>query len=72
MTKEKIVEIINEVVGSSIRAEQADLRLDSIQDWDSLAFLRVIGELEEQGVEFDIEKFASTHTVGDLFVALGV
>lgn len=71
MTKEKIVEIINEVVSGSIRAEQADLRLDSIPDWDSLAFLRVVSELEEQGVEFDIEKLDSIYTLGDLFVTVG-
>ena len=72
MTREKVVQIISEVLGREVDFENTELEFSTLPDWDSLAFIRIIGELEEAGAAVDIEKFDAIKRLADLYEALGL
>jgi acyl carrier protein len=72
MSKNDVTKIISEVTGTKVTPDMGGELLSSFENFDSLAFLRVISELEEAGAELDIEKLDGINTLNDLFNALGV
>jgi acyl carrier protein len=72
MTKAIVTGIIGDVLGTSITPDMGGELLSSFKDFDSLAFLRIISELEEAGAEINIEKLDGIKTLNHLFNALGI
>jgi acyl carrier protein len=72
MNRIDVTKIISEITGTSVTPDMSGVALSSIENFDSLAFLRVVSELEEAGAAIDIEKLDGIKTLEDLFSAVNV
>jgi acyl carrier protein len=71
MTKDEILEKIQNVVRDQLDDDQVELKMDtvanSVEGWDSLSHIRIIIAVEEEfGVEFNTSDVISLHNLGDL------
>ncbi|OIN03906.1 acyl carrier protein [Shewanella algae] len=74
--QEKLNTIFSAVLGINIDNVTEDLRIDSVPNWDSIAHMTLVAELEEQfniSLDFDqISEINSYTKVKEVLILLGV
>ncbi|GIU33146.1 acyl carrier protein [Shewanella sp. MBTL60-007] len=74
--QEKLNTIFSAVLGINIDNVTEDLRADSVPNWDSIAHMTLVAELEEQfniSLDFDqISEINSYNKVKEVLIFLGV
>jgi acyl carrier protein len=69
--EDKIIKIVAEILEMDEKRISLETTQQEIEEWDSLAHIRMIAEIEEQlGVLVPIEKVAEIYTVKDLIQAV--
>lgn len=71
--KERILALIEEVLQVPEGMVTEDTTMDDLEEWDSLAHVMLIGELEEKlGIEIDLDEAAEITTVREILEKAGV
>lgn len=71
--KEKIIALIEEVLNVAEGSITEDTTMDQVEEWDSLAHVTLIGELEEQlGICIPLEEAIEITGVKELLDKAGV
>ena len=70
--KEKIIELIEEVLQVPAGTVTEDTVMEDLEEWDSLAHVMIIGQLEELGVSIDLEEAAEITSVREILEKAGV
>ena len=60
-----ILSVMSEVLETSITSEMLDCKLSDLPNFESIAFLQIVGELEDQGLLFDIANIDNNQTIRD-------
>ena len=70
--KEKILALIEEVLQVPAGMVTEDTVMDDLEEWDSLAHVMIIGQLEELGIDIDLEEAAEITSVREILEKAGV
>ena len=71
--KEKIIALIEEVLQVSAGTVTEDTCMEDLEEWDSLAHVMLIGELEEKlGVSIPLDEAAEITSVREILEKAGV
>lgn len=71
--KEKIIALIEELLNVPAGTITEDTQIDDVEQWDSLAHVMIIGELEGRlGVSIPLEEAIELTGVRELFEKAGV
>ena len=71
--KEKIITLIEELLNVPAGTITEDTQIDDVEQWDSLAHVMIIGELEGRlGVSIPLEEAIELTGVRELFEKAGV
>lgn len=70
--KEKIIALIEEVLQVPEGMVTEDTRMEDLEEWDSLAHVMLIGELEDKlGIEIDLDEAVEITTVREILEKAG-
>lgn len=70
--KEKIISLIEEVLNLPAGSITVDTMITDVEEWDSLAHVMIIGELEEKlGISISLDEAIEVTGVGDLLEKAG-
>ena len=70
--KEKIISLIEEVLNLPAGSITVDTMITDVEEWDSLAHVMIIGELEEKlGISMSLDEAIEVTGVGDLLEKAG-
>ena len=70
--KEKIIELIEEVLGVEAGTICEDTRIQDVEEWDSLMHVMIIGELESRlGISIPLEEAAEMESVREILEKAG-
>ena len=70
---ERIIALMEEVFQVPEGMVTVDTTMDDLEEWDSLAHVMLIGELEEKlGIEIDLDEAAEITTVREILEKAGV
>lgn len=70
--KEKIISLIEEVLNLPAGSITVDTMITDVEEWDSLAHVMIIGELEEKlGISIFLDEAIEVTGVGDLLEKAG-
>ena len=70
--KEKIIELIEEVLQVPAGTVTEDTVMEDLEEWDSLAHVMIIGQLEELGISIDLEEAVEITSVKEILEKAGV
>ncbi len=70
--KEKIIELIEEVLQVPAGTVTEDTVMEDLEEWDSLAHVMIIGQLEGLGVSIDLEEAVEITSVKEILKKAGV
>ena len=70
--KEKILALIEEVLQVPAGTVTEATVMEDLEEWDSLAHVMIIGQLEELGVSIDLEEAAEITSVREILEKAGV
>ena len=71
--KEKIIALIEEVLNVPQGTIMENTRMEDVEEWDSLAHVMIIGELDSRlGISIDLEEAVELTGVSDLLEKAGV
>lgn len=70
--KEKIIELIEEVLQVPSGTVTEDTVMEDLEEWDSLAHVMIIGQLEGLGVSIDLEEAVEITSVKEILKKAGV
>ena len=70
--KEKIIELIEEVLQVPAGTVAEDTVMEDLEEWDSLAHVMIIGQLEELGISIDLEEAVEITSVKEILEKAGV
>lgn len=70
--KIKILELIEEVLQVPAGTVTEDTVMEDLEEWDSLAHVMIIGQLEELGISIDLEDAAEITSVREILEMAGV
>ena len=70
--KEKIIESIEEVLQVPAGTVTEDTVMEDLEEWDSLAHVMIIGQLEELGISIDLEEAVEITSVKEILEKAGV
>ena len=70
--KEKIIELIEEVLQVPAGTVTEDTVMEDLEGWDSLAHVMIIGQLEELGISIDLEEAVEITSVKEILEKAGV
>ena len=70
--KEKIIELIEEVLQVPAGTGTEDTVMEDLEEWDSLAHVMIIGQLEGLGVSIDLEEAVEITSVKEILKKAGV
>lgn len=70
--KIKILELIEEVLQVPAGTVTEDTLMEDLEEWDSLAHVMIIGQLEELGISIDLEDAAEITSVREILEMAGV
>lgn len=71
--KEKIIALMEEVLQVPEGMVTEDTRMEDLEEWDSLAHVMLIGELEEKlGIEISLDEAVEITTVREILEKAGV
>lgn len=67
--KEKIIALIEEILNVPGGTITEDTRMEDVEEWDSLAHVMIIGELQEKlGISIPLDEAVELSGAGDLLV----
>lgn len=70
--QEKMIALIEELLKVPVGTINIDTRIEDVEEWDSLAHVTIIGELEERlGVVIPLEDAIEINSVRELFEKAG-
>ena len=70
--KEQIIELIEELLRVEAGTITEDTRIEDVEQWDSLAHVMIIGELESRlGIEIPLDEAVEIISVGELLEKAG-
>ena len=70
--QEKMIALIEELLKVPVGTINIDTRIEDVEEWDSLAHVTIIGELEERlGVVIPLEDAIEIYSVRELFEKAG-
>lgn len=65
--KEKVIALIEEILGVPAGTITEDTRMEDVEEWDSLAHVTMIGELEERfGISIPLEEAIEITSVREI------
>ncbi len=65
--KEQIIELIESILQVSAGTVTENTKMDDLEQWDSLAHVMIIGELEEKlGISIPLEEAIEIRTVQEI------
>lgn len=65
--EERIIKIVAEILEMEPEKIDINMQQEDVEEWDSLAHIRIIAEIEEQlGKNIDIDKVVEIHSIKDL------
>ena len=70
--KEKVIELIEEVLQVPAGTVTEDTVMEDLEEWDSLAHVMIIGQLEGLGVSIDLEEAVEITSVKEILKKAGV
>lgn len=70
--KIKILELIEEILQVPAGTVTEDTVMEDLEEWDSLAHVMIIGQLEELGISIDLEDAAEITSVREILEMAGV
>ncbi|MBQ8230361.1 MAG: acyl carrier protein [Lachnospiraceae bacterium] len=70
--KEKIIELIEEVLQVPAGTVTEDTVMEDLEEWDSLAHVMIIGQLEGLGISIDLEEAVEITSVKEILEKAGV
>ena len=70
--KEKIIELIEEVLQVPAGTVTEETVMEDLEEWDSLAHVMIIGQLEELGISIDLEEAVEITSVKEILEKAGV
>ena len=70
--KEKIIALIEEVLQVAAGTVTEETVMEDLEEWDSLAHVMIIGQLEELGISIDLEEAAEITSVKEILEKAGV
>ncbi len=71
--KEKIIELIEEVLGVEAGTISEETRIQDVEEWDSLMHVMIIGEMESRlGISIPLEEAAELESVKEILEKAGV
>jgi len=70
--KEQILALIEEVLQVPAGTVTEATVMEDLEEWDSLAHVMIIGQLEELGVSIDLEEAAEITSVREILEKAGV
>ena len=70
--KIKILELIEEILQVPAGTVTEDTLMEDLEEWDSLAHVMIIGQLEELGISIDLEDAAEITSVREILEMAGV
>ena len=71
--KEKIIELIEELLNVEEGTITEETMISDVEQWDSLAHVMIIGELESRfGIEIPLDEAVEIISVGELLEKAGV
>ena len=70
--KEKIIELIEEVLQVPAGTVTEDTVMEDLEEWDSLAHVMIIGQLEELGISIDLDEAVEITSVKEILEKAGV
>lgn len=70
--KEQILALIEEVLQVPAGTVTEETVMEDLEEWDSLAHVMIIGQLEELGVSIDLEEAADITSVKEILEKAGV
>lgn len=71
--KKKIIDLIEEALNVPKGTITEDTRITDVEEWDSLAHVMIIGELEEKlGISIPLEEAVELTGMQELFVCAGI
>lgn len=71
--KEKIIDLIEEALNVPKGTITEDTRIADVEEWDSLAHVMIIGELEEKlGISIPLEAAVELTGMQELFACAGI
>lgn len=73
ITRERMLALIGEILQVPEGTINEATRMEDVEEWDSLAHVMLIGELEERlGISIPLEQAAEIASVAELFKAAGL
>ena len=70
--KEQILALLEEVLQGPAGTVTEATVMEDLEEWDSLAHVMIIGQLEELGVSIDLEEAAEITSVREILEKAGV
>ena len=70
--KEKIIELIEEVLQVPAGTVTEETVMEDLEEWDSLAHVMIIGQLEGLGISIDLEEAVEITSVKEILEKAGV
>ena len=70
--KLKLLELIEEILQVPAGTVTEDTVMEDLEEWDSLAHVMIIGQLEELGISIDLEDAAEITSVREILEMAGV
>lgn len=71
--REQIIALIEEILKVPTGTVTEDTKIEAVEEWDSLAHVMIIGELEEKlGISLPLEEAVEITSVQELFELAGV
>lgn len=65
--REKVIALIEEILGVAAGTITEDTRMEDVEEWDSLAHVTIIGELEERfGISIPLEEAIEITSVREI------
>ncbi|SHJ67027.1 acyl carrier protein [Paramaledivibacter caminithermalis] len=69
---DKLLEIFSDILEIDIHEDDLELTKEEIEEWDSLAQIQIIAEIEEQfGVSIPFEEIETINKLGDFLKYIG-
>ena len=71
--REKVIAMLEEVLNLQEGTITTETKIEDVDDWDSLAHVMIIGELEERfGISIPLDEAIELTSVGELFEKGGI
>ena len=70
--KEKIIKLIEEVLQVPAGTVTEETVMEDLEEWDSLAHVMIIGQLEGLGISIDLEEAVEITSVKEILEKAGV